>query len=417
MDYFEKRQYTPKLTTKPNTNLNIAVVIPSYNEPNIYPTLQSLANCQQTVGSVEVIVVVNHPENSTDEVITISDFTYNQVIRANSELSKPWLAFHPIKAYNLPKKQAGVGLARQIGMNEAAYRFFSIERPNGIIDCFDADSLCASNYLYEIEKLWIDFPKTSGCSIRYNHPISGADFTSETYWGIAAYELHLRYYNQASRLINFPFAYHTIGSSMACTAETYTKIGGMNRRQAGEDFYFLQKIIPNGNFRELNSTCVYPSPRASDRVPFGTGRAMGKFLDNTTCGITTYNLQSFFDLRTLFTQIDTFYTASKAQIDSTISEFALSLKTFLINNKATTEIIETRENTGTIGAFRKRFFMWFDAFKLLKYLNYANETQYQRQSVLTEATKLLNLKGVTPNNPNDVFELLEIYRNLDLEER
>lgn len=414
MDYFEKKQFVPTITTKPSNDLGIIVVIPSYNEPNILVPLNSLASCIKPKCKVEVIVVVNHPENSTNEVINQSEETYNAVISANQQLSETWLTFFAIKAYDLPHKNAGVGLARQIGMDEAAHRFFSIDKPTGIIDCFDADSQCASNYLEQIEAYWKNNPQTAGCSIFYKHPTSGNEFEPSVYWGIAAYELHLRYYNQATRFIKFPFAYHTVGSSMACTAETYTKIGGMNRHKAGEDFYFLQKIIPHGHFGEINSTCVYPSPRASNRVPFGTGRAMGKYLSNTSEGINTYNLQSFLDLIPFFDSIDAFHNFDKLQIERRINEMAPALKVFLEENNASTEIIDARQNTGNLKAFRKRFFMWFDAFKLLKYLNYANETHYQRNSVVTESTKLLTLKNIPSNNIKDVFELLEVYRNLDL---
>ena len=78
----------------------------------------------------------------------------------------------------------------------------------------------------------------------------------------------------------FPFAFHTIGSSMAVRASSYMRQGGMNKRKAGEDFYFQQKIIPLCGFTECNSTVVYPSPRPSYRVPFGTGRAMLGYLQN-----------------------------------------------------------------------------------------------------------------------------------------
>src|SRR5213594_3575687 len=87
---------------------------------------------------------------------------------------------------------------------------------------------------------------------------------------IAAYELHLRYYVRALRYAGFPYAHHTIGSCMAVRADVYKKQGGMNKRQAGEDFYFLQKIIPLGHFTDLTETKVIPSSRPSDRVPFGT---------------------------------------------------------------------------------------------------------------------------------------------------
>src|SRR4029434_9989987 len=103
----------------------------------------------------------------------------------------------------------------------------------------------------------------------------------EIYKAIAAYELHLRYYLQALRTAGFPHGYHTIGSSMAVRARTYMEQGGMNRRQAGEDFYFLHKLIPLGGFTELNSTTVYPLPRPSNRVPFGTGRAVSEWLIQT----------------------------------------------------------------------------------------------------------------------------------------
>ena len=74
-------------------------------------------------------------------------------------------------------------------------------------------------------------------------------------------------------------------------AWAYVKQGGMNRRQAGEDFYFLQKISWLGPMTELANVIVHPSPRLSDRVPFGTGRAVGGFVSNGR--LTTYPLQAY----------------------------------------------------------------------------------------------------------------------------
>ncbi|MEZ4848575.1 MAG: hypothetical protein R3B93_08135 [Bacteroidia bacterium] len=71
-------------------------------------------------------------------------------------------------------------------------------------------------------------------------------------------------------------AFHCVGSSMAVRSIAYQKRGGMNRRKAGEDFYFLQKFIAEGTLAELSTTKVIPSPRASEKVPFGTGRAIKK---------------------------------------------------------------------------------------------------------------------------------------------
>ena len=71
-----------------------------------------------------------------------------------------------------------------------------------------------------------------------------------------------------------PYSYHTIGSAFAVTAKAYARQGGMNRRKAGEDFYFINKLIKGENFGEITNTTVFPSPRTSNRVPFGTGKAI-----------------------------------------------------------------------------------------------------------------------------------------------
>ena len=75
---------------------------------------------------------------------------------------------------------------------------------------------------------------------------------------IAAYELHLRYYTHGLRFSNLPYSFQTVGSAMAVRCSAYQKQGGMNKRKAGEDFYFIQKIIALGGYSELNSTTVFP---------------------------------------------------------------------------------------------------------------------------------------------------------------
>lgn len=414
-EYFSKKNFVPRIDQKPSEKLNICVVLPSYNEANLDKSLQSLLNCKKPFGDVEVIVVINHPEGSLPEVVIQSEESVALVNRYNA-LSDTKVKFHSIKAYNLPLKHAGVGLARQIGMDEAAYRLFSVGNSNGIVACFDADATCELNFLFELENLWNIQPKTTACSIRYEHPISGNEFKQGIYEGIAGYELHLRYYNQASRYINFPFSYHTIGSSMASSAATYIKFGGMNRHQAGEDFYFLQKIIPHGNFRELNSTCIYPSPRPSTRVPFGTGRAMMKYLENTAEGIKTYNLNSFLDLIPLFTNVDKIWDFDDKSTLELVESLPKGISTFLLENNAVNEIRRVKDNTANQKSFRKRFFLWFDAFMLLKYLNYSNEKFYSRECVQKESIKLGKLIGLPVEETTSIPELLRIYREKDLEE-
>ena len=107
-------------------------------------------------------------------------------------------------------------------------------------------------------------------SIYYEHPVAGLAFSENLYEGIANYELHLRYYVWALRSIKFPYAFQTVGSSMLCRASSYVRYGGMNRRKAGEDFYFLQKIIPHAPKEWINFVSKLdpmPDKRSSWMVP------------------------------------------------------------------------------------------------------------------------------------------------------
>ncbi len=88
----------------------------------------------------------------------------------------------------------------------------------------------------------------------------------------------------------------------------------MNKRKAGEDFYFIQKIIELGNYTELNTTGVIPSPRISNRVPFGTGKAIGDWVKQGSEEYFTYHPQTFRDLIPLTSNIDKLYTDSNWQL-------------------------------------------------------------------------------------------------------
>ena len=142
--YLEKYAFqAPVIQEKPSLELNQIVVIPCFDEPDLWSSLKSLYNCDATKGAVEVIVVLNQSENA-------GELDNNQKVLAqfpqwkaehDSDLKK----FHLISALNLPKKHAGVGLARKIGMDEAVYRFHLSGKEDGIITCFDADSGCLSN--------------------------------------------------------------------------------------------------------------------------------------------------------------------------------------------------------------------------------------------------------------------------------
>jgi hypothetical protein len=190
-------------------------------------------------------------------------------------------------------------------------------------------------------------------------------------------------------MAGFPFAYHTVGSAMAVRCASYAQVGGMNTRKAGEDFYFLHKCIERGKFGEITSVSVFPSARISDRVPFGTGRAMGEQLENGKKW-KTYPLENFLELRNFFSEIQEIYEGKNILLLPSIISSAC-LRSFLNKEHATKKIKEIKRHTASEESFVKRFYHWFNAFMLMKYLHYARDEGRRDVEVKDAAIQLLNL--------------------------
>lgn len=389
---------------KPNNDLGIVVVIPCCNEPDLIRSLQSLYDCEKPKCSVEVIVVINAYERAGNTVLNQNK---QSLLNAEewSRSHQDKFKFYFLEENNLPKKHAGVGLARKIGMDEAVRRFDIVNNHQGVIACFDADALCETNYLVALEKHFISNSKSPACSIHFEHPINGEEFTTAIYTGITQYELHLRYYKNGLVYANLPYAFHTIGSSMAVRSEAYQKQNGMNKRKAGEDFYFLQKLIPLGGFTELKSTKIIPSPRVSDRVPFGTGKAMQSWLDDDEEEMMTYNPKSFIDLKTFAQDAPTLFTRKV--------EFPESIAAFLSSIDFDENLANIKKNSKSELHFTEVFFKWFNAFKVLKYMHFSRDNFYPDVTVFEGSNTLLQHFKENKQNSNKL--LLLAYRQIDLQ--
>jgi len=251
----------------------------------------------------------------------------------------------------------------------------------------------------------------NGASIYFEHPIEGDKYDSVVYEGIVLYELHLRYLVQALRYAGFPYSFHTVGSSFAVGASAYVKQGGMNKRKAGEDFHFLQKIISLGNYAEINSTRVIPSPRQSDRVPFGTGASIRQWMNNVQTAVYTYPLEAFEDLKKLFALVPYFFKESSDNISKQCLTLPAQLYNYLEQNNYLERIAQINVNSASQEAFVKRFFGWFDGLKTIKYLNESCRQAYSKQCPEKAAGSLLQKLGFKKILP--AKELLQAYRKLE----
>src|SRR5262249_4271932 len=98
------------------------------------------------------------------------------------------------------------------------------------------------------------------------------------------YELFLSYYVLGLAHAQSPYAFHTLGSTLAVHALAYAKVRGFPRRAAGEDFYLLNKLAKVGPILQLDGAPLMIRGRSSHRVPFGTGAALKQILAQAARG-------------------------------------------------------------------------------------------------------------------------------------
>ena len=349
------------------------IVIPCYKEPEVNRTIHSLFDCDRGDFPVEIILLINSYGIDSDDVLAINRNSYRQMMDFAARNNSPDFSLTPLLIENLPGHQTGAGLPRKLGMEEAIRHFNG--NKTGIIVSLDADCLVATNYLTEIYRNFKEY-RLNSATIEFHHPVEHLDASDPLRIAATNYEKYLRYYRQALAFCDYPYPYFTIGSAFAVTAETYLKAGGMGKQQSGEDFYFLQKVFPLGKTRFIDTTCVFPAARISDRVPFGTGPALQKMLTENQLSKFTYQLEAFRALKTFFSRIDMFFKKSEKEIEACIGSLPEYLLLFLKEDGFLSKIEEINRHTASLPNFRKRFFYYFNAFKILKYLNFVHPAYF-----------------------------------------
>ena len=182
------------------------------------------------------------------------------------------------RGFELPQG-AGVGVARKIGTDLAVSLIVRKAVRSPWILCSDGDVQLPSTYYTVLDRQGIDDRSDSALIYPFTHvapPNSPVD--ADVMQATRLYELSLRYYAAGLRYADSPYAFHTIGSTLAVNATHYMQVRGFPRREAGEDFYLLNKLAKVGTVRSLvqGPSCapIRIDARRSDRVPFGTGAAV-----------------------------------------------------------------------------------------------------------------------------------------------
>ncbi len=400
--YFTRYKALPTFIEEaPEEEVGIIVIIPCIDEDNLFHTLESLESAYMVQPKIEVIIHVNSGEETPQPVVEKNKRLFNYLlIRSKLDYYKNF-KLHPILTQGTVKKKAGVGFARKTAMDEAVRRFDAINKPDGLIVSLDADTLVSKDYFREITKA-LEHAKADCFTFQFQHQSDRTVYPVKEINACRLYEIYLRYYRLALKTFDFPFAIHTIGSCFAIRAEAYIKLGGMPPRQGGEDFYFLQKAVKMNPVYEVKEPIVFPSPRISDRVPFGTGPSVRKIIETGKFDVYSFKL---------FGLLKIFYESFPALASEDIQkQIPTDILKFIGDKQFDMILKECRRYSSSSEAFVKRMLDHFDSFFIVKFLNaFSNSCTYPPIDVMHAGQTILQYYGVT-----DIDNLYEQIRFLDI---
>lgn len=364
------------------------VVIPALGESQrLFATLGSLAaNPPELLARFLVVVVVNHREDASGVEKLDNAETLAQLKLLDTPLKLAYIDAAS-DGLELGAKTGGVGLARRIGMDLALPRLGK----NGIMVCLDADTLVQPDYLQAICRHFATC-RAGGGVIPFCHQ-EGATAAEER--AILLYELFLRHYVLGLEQAGSPYAFHCVGSAMACTAKAYLKMGGMNSRRAGEDFYFLQQLQRTAGIAQISGTTVRPSARSSHRVPFGTGKSISRILSEGEESQTFYRVECFKILGEWLGLVERGAALSAQELVAQSAAVDPQLALYLSQSGFERVWDGLRDNSNGADGLKSAFHGWFDALKTVRLVHHLS-LSYPRCRADQSIPELMEFCGATP---------------------
>lgn len=371
------------------TDRGLSIVIPAYGEDQYLPaTLDALEDVDRAE-ECRVVVIVNHGPEAPAEAKESNDKVWDDLLKRKG---KQRFDLQVLDARNkgdfATSSKVGVGLARKIAMDSALAAYSGPEE-EGVLVCLDADCLVSQNYIDALLNWTRAKPEQGTVNIPYEHRLPE---DPEHRKAIVTYELFLRYYVGGLKAYKNLYGHHSMGSAFATRHRTYCAARGMVKRRAAEDFYFLDKVAKLAPIGTLNEARVYPSPRISERVIFGTGRTMLKARDGDPLSV-------FYDLRT-FALIDqvrsSLKDAREEQLYESGRELGVDWQDYLKGRGWPKARAGLYEGQGAARRARPAFDHWFDGLESLKLAHFIRDEIYRPQAALEVMPGFAKLLGSEP---------------------
>lgn len=369
--YAEIESRHPQLANIPP--FDAILVIPAYREPPDF--IQRI--CRQSFSGIQkllLVLVSNHPTKLPDQALGLALQSHENLVRA---LPPPlWqsedLSFHPgskldvllvskIDEHALDTKQS-TGLARKIGADIALSLLQKRLCKFHWIFNTDADAHLPAEYF---SSAMTADKGTAGILFPFKHVGQRGKVLDAT----RMYEKRLHHYVNGLRSAGSPYAFHTLGSTLVVNPEGYAKVRGFPRRNAGEDFYLINKLAKVGRIVSLEKPRIELNSRCSDRIPFGTGPAVKALADSDSASKEEifYHPKVFELLRIFICRYES-ETAKNGKLDMPV---ALNYAAIHIGIDRFFEHAESQNLAGE--DYRRHFHLWFDGFRTLKFLHYLRD--------------------------------------------
>ncbi len=349
------------------------VVIPAYKEQPGF--IEDFFASDLIADNVLMILVVNQPDVELDSYpqLVLAEYALSigpciwseknlQLILSPTCHSGILLVDRFTEAINA---QWGVGLARKVGADLATALIHSGHIKSSWIASTDADASLPNNYFSALSAL-----PTNVVASCFNFVHCSDDVV--VHRANALYERALRYYVAGLRFANSPYAFFTIGSILVFNQSAYVKVRGFPKKNAGEDFYLLNKLAKVGDIAFLEDSLIKLQARESDRVPFGTGPSVSQIIalikDNKA--YCYYHPQVFDYLKTALSAFRQLYQ-SRYHIEQWY--VALSSEIVVVLKFLNLDVFVAKQQDVSEQQFLKQLMVWFDAFKTLKFIHYCRD--------------------------------------------
>ena len=379
--YLENYAVLPGGLPEVQGNWEHVLVVPCFDESVDF--LHRLIATQQHV-SLLLVLVINRQESADAECndnireylaqhLTQPLQTGYQLHRLSEDLTALSIDLESLEGPT-PSAQ-GVGRARRVGCDTALGLIQHGIIKSQWIYSGDADAEWPSGFFSS------DWPAHySAICLPFTH---GSVGDPAVVAATVIYELKLHHYVLQLQRSGTPYAFHALGSSCALRSEAYAAVRGVPLRNAGEDFYLLNKLAKVGPIHSARGCGVTLQSRRSERAPFGTGPAVSELLvaEHPTDVPIFYDARCFNVLSAVLRGFNKWILESELDPERDLrnrldAPVANDLSELLTQWHYQSAIEHIQRAAATPEARQKHADTWLDGFKLLKIIHLLRDRHY-----------------------------------------